>query len=84
MHTIMRIEWSTSFPHRAMASARRGGMWHLTVRPRMEWPMFEWHIAHDTDGHLRGGFQNSRASLGATRKTHAAWSRLSTMKPSRS
>ena len=52
MHTIMYIEWSTSFPHRAMASARRGGMWHLTVRPRKEWPMFEWHIAHDTDGHL--------------------------------
>ena len=33
---------------------------------------------------LRGDFQNSRASLGATRNMHAAWSRLSTMKPSRS
>ncbi len=38
----------------------------------------------DIDNRLRGGFQNSRASLGATRKTHAAWSRLSTTKPSRS
>ena len=33
---------------------------------------------------VRGGFQNSRASLGATRNMHAAWSRASTMKPSRS
>ena len=33
---------------------------------------------------LRGGFQNSRVSLDATRKTHAAWSRPSTMKPIRS
>ena len=33
---------------------------------------------------FRGCFQNSRASLGATRKTHAAWSGLSMMKPSRS
>ncbi len=33
---------------------------------------------------LRGGFQNSRASLGATMTMHAAWSRASTMKPSRS
>ncbi len=31
---------------------------------------------------LKGGFQNSLASLGATRKTHAAWSKPSTMKPS--
>ena len=48
LHRIMHIEWSTSLPHRAMASARRGGMWHLTVQPRKRWPMFEWHIAHDT------------------------------------
>ncbi len=41
MHTIMHIEWSTSFLHRAMASACRGSMWHLTVQPRKEWPMFE-------------------------------------------
>ena len=33
---------------------------------------------------LRGDFQNSRASLGATRNMHAARSRASMMKPSRS
>ncbi len=31
---------------------------------------------------LRGGFQNFRASLGATISMHAAWSKLSTVKPS--
>jgi len=41
-------------------------------------------LLFDCHSLLRSGFQNSRASLGATRKTHAAWSRLSTMKPSRS
>ena len=63
MHTIMHIEWSTSFPHRAMAPARRGGMWHLTVRPRKERPMFEWHIAHDTDGHLSKAGRVSTANF---------------------
>ena len=33
---------------------------------------------------LRRSFQNSRVSLGATRNMHAAWSKASTMVPSRS
>ena len=63
LHTIMHIEWSTSFPHRAMASARRGGVWHLTVQPRTEWPMFEWHVAHDTDGRLSKAGRVSTANF---------------------
>ena len=35
-----------------MVFARLSGIWRLTVRPWKEWPMFEWHIAHDTAYHL--------------------------------
>jgi len=43
------LSWSTNFPYTAELPARRGGTWHLSVRPRENWRYYEWHVVHSIE-----------------------------------